>query len=119
MSLVQGPGYRLTHVGLAGEAPVLKPNLNNAIIRQQFQNSTERNLPFVKLFVRKLGIKESRSRQALAAATDHFALSRFRFARTRFLTGTISAFVAAFTLLPFESASAPAVSVATEASAFS
>jgi len=45
--------------------------------------------------------------------------SRFRFARTRFLTGTIAAFVAAFTLLPFASASAPAARAATEASAFS
>jgi len=45
--------------------------------------------------------------------------SRFRFARTRFLTGTIAAFVAAFTLLPFARASAPAVRAAIEASAFS
>jgi hypothetical protein len=45
--------------------------------------------------------------------------SRFRFARTRFLTGTIAAFVAGFALLPFASASAPAVRAASEASAFS
>ena len=44
---------------------------------------------------------------------------RFRFARTRFLTGTIAAFVAVLTLLPFASASVPAVRAATEASAFS
>jgi hypothetical protein len=45
--------------------------------------------------------------------------SRFRFARTRFSTGSIAAFVAASTLLPFATARAPAVRAAMEASAFS